>query len=82
MLLSIQVLANAITNFRICQCTINGIPISTVCYMLINFGLDTVKRLQNEGKLGELKNIVVIVCGGLAVNLEYLEQWKKQVGIA
>ena len=41
----------------------------------------TIKRLQNEGKLGELKTIVVIVCGGLSVNLEYIAKWKKQTGI-
>lgn len=37
--------------------------------------------MQEEGKLGELKRIVVIVCGGLAINLEQLEIWKKEVGL-
>ena len=48
-------------------------------FVLLTSG--TLKRLQKEGKLGELKTIVIVVCGGLSVNLELLEKWKKQTGI-
>ena len=39
---------------------------------------DTIPKLQKAGKLPEkLTNIVAILCGGSGVNLETIDQWKK-----
>ena len=35
-----------------------------------------IPKLQKEGKLGEVKNVVIVVCGGHAVNLKQLLEWK------
>ena len=41
---------------------------------------DTVKTLQREGTLpSDLKNVVVIVCGGSGVTLETVIQWKNML---
>ena len=37
-----------------------------------------IPKLQKEGKLCEMKNIVIIVCGGYAVSLESLLAWKEK----
>ncbi|KAL3857814.1 hypothetical protein ACJMK2_012448 [Sinanodonta woodiana] len=37
---------------------------------------DTIKTLQNEGKLGPIKSALVIVCGGSSVTLSALEKWR------
>lgn len=42
----------------------------------------TVKRLQSEGKLpAHLKTIVLIICGGVSINLEMLNGWRQSFGI-
>ena len=41
----------------------------------------TIQRMQSEGKLGEVKRVVVVVCGGLAVNMDYVDKWKQEVGL-
>ena len=38
-------------------------------------------KLVNEGKLKELVDVVVIVCGGSAVSLEKLLEWKSMFGV-
>ncbi|ELT91669.1 hypothetical protein CAPTEDRAFT_148319 [Capitella teleta] len=44
---------------------------------------DVIRDLQNSGDLRpDLKNIVMIVCGGLCVNSPQLLQWKADVGLA
>ena len=40
-----------------------------------------IKKLQDEGKLGEMKRIVVIVCGGASVNMDLMYKWKKDLGM-
>ena len=40
-----------------------------------------VRKLQSEGKLGPVQNVVVIVCGGRATNPEQHNLWKKQLGL-
>ncbi len=47
---------------------------------LAPFYLGTIKKLQDEGKLGEVHTAVVIVCGGHCVTREVLEAWQKQTG--
>lgn len=43
---------------------------------------DTIKQLQQQGKLPhEMKDIVVIVCGGSGVNLDTIQQWRMQYNI-
>ena len=38
-----------------------------------------IRQLQQQGYLPrEMKNIVVIVCGGSAVNIDMLHSWKQQ----
>lgn len=40
---------------------------------------DTIPKLQKAGKLPEnLRNIVVIVCGGNGINLDTIQKWKKE----
>ena len=40
---------------------------------------DTIKQLQEEGTLPHnIKNLVMIVCGGSGVNLETVLRWKTQ----
>jgi hypothetical protein len=38
-------------------------------------------KLKDEGKLQELTDVVVIVCGGSGVSLAKLQEWKDIVGI-
>ena len=38
---------------------------------------DIIHGLQKEGKLGEIKSALVIVCGGSSVTLAQLETWRK-----
>ena len=41
-----------------------------------------INRLQSEGKLPkQLGPIIIVVCGGYAVNMQRLEEWKKEVGL-
>lgn len=41
---------------------------------------DTIPQLQSQGRLPkEMKNIVLIVCGGNGVNLDTIMQWKTQI---
>ena len=40
-----------------------------------------IKRLEKEGKLSDVKNVVMIVCGGMAVNISQLQTWKTHVGL-
>ncbi|XP_052226890.1 serine dehydratase-like isoform X1 [Dreissena polymorpha] len=37
---------------------------------------DVIKGLQKEGKLGEVKTALVVVCGGSSVTLKQLETWR------
>ena len=37
---------------------------------------------QEQGKLGELKLALVIVCGGNIVSLKALKEWKEKLGIS
>ncbi len=39
---------------------------------------DLIGQLQKAGKLGPVKNVVIIVCGGHAVSLEALQTWREQ----
>ena len=36
----------------------------------------TINKLQKEGKLGQVKDVFVVVCGGSGVTLESLRSWK------
>lgn len=42
---------------------------------------DTIKCLQNEGKLGHIKSALVIVCGGASVTLSALEKWRQDFNL-
>lgn len=42
---------------------------------------DVLPKLRKEGKLAELADAVVIVCGGSGVSLAKLQEWKDVVGI-
>ena len=42
---------------------------------------DILPKLKEEGKLKELVDVVVIVCGGNAVSLEKLQEWKSMFGL-
>lgn len=43
---------------------------------------DTIKQLQQNGQLPQqMKDIVVIVCGGSGVNLDTIQQWRTQYNI-
>ena len=39
------------------------------------------QKLKDEGKLQELTDVVVVVCGGSGVSLTKLQEWKNSVGI-
>lgn len=39
------------------------------------------KVWQEQGKLGELKSALVIVCGGNIVSLNALKEWKEKLGL-
>jgi len=39
------------------------------------------KVWQEQGKLGELKSALVIVCGGNIVSLKALKEWKEKLGL-
>lgn len=40
------------------------------------------KVWQEQGKLGELKSALVIVCGGNLVSLKAMKEWKDQLGLS
>lgn len=40
------------------------------------------KVWQDQGKLGELKSALVIVCGGNIVSLKALMGWKEKLGLS
>ncbi|XP_070571657.1 L-serine dehydratase/L-threonine deaminase-like [Ptychodera flava] len=43
---------------------------------------NVIPKLQKEGKLkADLKNVVVIVCGGSSISIQQLMQWKEQFGL-
>ncbi|ESO84621.1 hypothetical protein LOTGIDRAFT_236146 [Lottia gigantea] len=42
---------------------------------------NSIQRLQEEGRLGTIDNALVIVCGGSMVNLETLQDLKKQFNL-
>lgn len=43
---------------------------------------DSIKQLQQEGALPvELKNVVIIVCGGNGVNLDAIQQWRTEYNV-
>lgn len=39
------------------------------------------KKLQQDGKLNNVKSAVIIVCGGSSVTMELLDKWKTQFGV-
>ena len=39
------------------------------------------KAWQEQGKLGELKSTLVIVCGGNLVSMKAMEEWKDKLGL-
>ncbi|KAL9981852.1 hypothetical protein ACROYT_G010613 [Oculina patagonica] len=39
------------------------------------------KVWQEEGKLGELKSALVIVCGGSSVTMKAIKEWKEKLGL-
>ena len=40
------------------------------------------KVWQDQGKLGELKSALVIVCGGNIVSLKAMKEWKEKLGVS
>ena len=42
---------------------------------------NVLQKLKDEGKLKELTDVVVIVCGGSGVSLAKLREWENSVGI-
>lgn len=43
---------------------------------------DSIKELQQKGSLpSELKNIVIIVCGGNGVNLDAIQKWRTEYNV-
>ena len=40
------------------------------------------KAWQEQGKLGELKSTLVIVCGGNSVSVKAMEEWKDKLGLS
>lgn len=39
------------------------------------------KGWKEQGKLAELKSVLVIVCGGNIVSLKALKEWKEKLGL-
>ena len=39
------------------------------------------KAWQDQGKLGELKSTLVIVCGGNLVSMKAMKEWKDKLGL-
>eukprot|EP00794_Sanderia_malayensis_P013914 gene13914-15363_t len=42
---------------------------------------DTIEKLQREGKLGTLKNVVIIACGGCTISLKQINEMKAKFDI-
>lgn len=40
------------------------------------------KAWQEQGKLGELKSTLVIVCGGNLVSMKAMKEWKDKLGLS
>ena len=56
---------------------IPSLPLSLSLFLIS----DTLQKLKEEKVVGDLKDVVVVVCGGLGVNLESLAKWKEIVGL-
>ena len=40
------------------------------------------KAWQEQGKLGQLKSTLVIVCGGNLVSMKAMKEWKDKLGLS
>ena len=42
---------------------------------------DTLKTLQDSGKLNQIQSVVIIICGGHAVTFKDFEKWQQNFEI-